>query len=82
MVTQWYLTGVKKIVFNASGSIAVQSTSKIELNTWNHVKIVGHGDDLSMFINGKLEASTTGWQSYTVTNFHRVTLRGETCSTC
>ena len=64
----------KKIVFNASGSIAVQSTSKIELNTWNHVAIVGHGDDLSMFINGKLEASTTGWQSYTVTNFHRITV--------
>ena len=50
------------------------SKRSIELNTWYHVAIVGNEDELSMFINGTLESTVSGWNLYNVTNFHRITV--------
>lgn len=43
---------------------SIYATSTFTLSTWNHVAVIKDGDSFKLYINGVLEASTTGVSAY------------------
>lgn len=67
-------------VGHTSGNILLTSTSTYEANTWYHYAAVRNGGDWYLFIDGDLEASTTG-ASRTIENTNTVIGRRSNQST-
>ena len=56
--------------YTNTGMILVSSNDSMQLGTWYHVAIVADGDVVSLYLNGKFQNSTTGWNNVTYTQLH------------
>jgi len=57
-----------KLQFWINGSLILQSTNAVALNTWHHVAVSRSGTNLRMFVNGSQEASATNTTSIVPTS--------------
>ena len=55
------------LAWSNTGPILVVSNDSMQLGTWYHVAIVADGDVVSLYLNGKFQNSTTGWNNVTYT---------------
>jgi len=60
-------TPIRFRAWTNTGSIVVDSNDSTQLGTWYHVALVADGDVVSLYLNGKFQGSTTGWNNVTYT---------------
>lgn len=61
-----YANQVQFDYYDASGTDHVLTSNSLGYSTWNHIAFIRNGDTVSLYQNGSLVTSQTGWGSYSL----------------